>query len=375
MARFTAAAALLVALAATPLHARNDSFSGLVKEFEASTTVVVLMETNPPKTERIVLGDGSEGETARFRVVEVLKGTGLKLGAELELLAPPLKPLGRYWYAQGVNAWPYTVPLDDLQATFIQRLAKLPKKGTERLAFFQEYLQSADEDISFEALFELERASWADVRAFKSSWKREVFLARIKDPKRRPYEKSTCLKLLSVCGTADDVPMLEKMLSAADEESKRVLHGVVTAYVGLRGVEGLDSVDKRFLTDAKTPYADVFQVVRGLRDVSEGSSVIPRERMIRSLRQVLDRSYGDIVVADLGRLEDWDSMDRLVKMFKASEDSSFLRIPVIQFLMACPKPEAKAHLEELKKLDPPAFERAKSFFEVIKAKDKDAKDE
>ena len=44
-------------------------------------------------------------------------------------------------------------------------------------------------------------------------------------------------------------------------------------------------------------------------------------------------------------------MDRLVKLFKnADDDSIWVRVPVINYLRACPLPEAKQHIEELAKI-------------------------
>lgn len=56
-------------------------------------------------------------------------------------------------------------------------------------------------------------------------------------------------------------------------------------------------------------------------------------------------------------------MERLVKLYKESDDdSSWVRVPVIQFLRACPLPMAKTHLDELAKLDPETMKRANTFF-------------
>src|SRR6185312_9659774 len=44
------------------------------------------------------------------------------------------------------------------------------------------------------------------------------------------------------------------------------------------------------------------------------------------------------------------------------EESSWVRVPVINYLRACPLPEAKKHIEELAKLDPETVKRANSFF-------------
>ena len=39
-----------------------------------------------------------------------------------------------------------------------------------------------------------------------------------------------------------------------------------------------------------------------------------------------------------------------------------VRVPVINFLRACPLPEAKERIEELKKIDPESVQRASQFF-------------
>jgi hypothetical protein len=91
---------------------------------------------------------------------------------------------------------------------------------------------------------------------------------------------------------------------------------------------------------------------------------VPRERILEALRHVLDRpQMADLVIPDLARWEDWSQIDRLVRLFKdADEQSSWVRVPVINYLRACPKPEAAAKIEELKKIDPDAVKRADAFF-------------
>jgi hypothetical protein len=71
----------------------------------------------------------------------------------------------------------------------------------------------------------------------------------------------------------------------------------------------------------------------------------------------------DLVIPDLARWEDWSVMDRLVELFKTSDDeSNWVRVPVVNYLRACPLPEAKTKLDELAKLDPETVKRANSFF-------------
>jgi hypothetical protein len=92
--------------------------------------------------------------------------------------------------------------------------------------------------------------------------------------------------------------------------------------------------------------------------------VIPRDRILEGLRHVLDRiQLADLVIPDLARWEDWSQMQRLVTLFKeADEKSSWVRVPVINYLRACPKPEAAQYIKQLEQIDPDAVRRANAFF-------------
>ena len=73
----------------------------------------------------------------------------------------------------------------------------------------------------------------------------------------------------------------------------------------------------------------------------------------------------DLVVPDLSRWEDWESMPRLIALFKeATDENSWVRVPVINYLRKCPLPEAEASIVELEKIDPDAVRRARTFFPV-----------
>lgn len=68
-------------------------------------------------------------------------------------------------------------------------------------------------------------------------------------------------------------------------------------------------------------------------------------------------------------------MDRLVELFKnADEESAWVRVPVVNYLRACPLPEAKERMAELEAIDPDAVKRANSFFPLATAPAAEAED-
>ena len=84
---------------------------------------------------------------------------------------------------------------------------------------------------------------------------------------------------------------------------------------------------------------------------------------------MLDRpQLADLVIPDLARWEDWSVMDRLVELFKnANDESSWVRVPVVNYLRACPLPKAKEQIDELAKIDPDTVKRANTFFPLAGA--------
>ena len=97
-----------------------------------------------------------------------------------------------------------------------------------------------------------------------------------------------------------------------------------------------------------------------LRFLGEESQSVPRDRVLASLRLLLaEPKLADLVIADLARWQDWSVIDRLVELFeKAEADNIFVREPIVNYLRACPLPQAAAAIARLEKIDPEAVRRA-----------------
>jgi len=69
-------------------------------------------------------------------------------------------------------------------------------------------------------------------------------------------------------------------------------------------------------------------------------------------------------------------MDRLVELFRrADEKASWVRQPIARYLMECPLPEAKQHLEELKRVDAESIQRAGSVLALLAGRNRGAKND
>jgi hypothetical protein len=151
-------------------------------------------------------------------------------------------------------------------------------------------------------------------------------------------------------------------LSAEQTEARSGLDALIACYVALKGPEALELVDRLFL-DRKgrdVPFTETYAAVMALRFLGEESDLVPRDRVLASLRLLLEEpKLADLVIADLARWQDWSAVDRLVTLFKeAQADNIFVREPIVNYLRACPLPEAAAAITELEAIDPEAVRRA-----------------
>lgn len=308
----------------------------------------------------------------RFEIVDVLKG-GESLGETraIEVLyfgdAKPGTPF--LIHATNIDglAWGTPVPLTDRSVSYVRQLADLPKSGGERLAFFRQHLEDEDELMGRDSFDEFAKAPYADVKAVKEHLDHDQLVKWIRDEGILTSHRRLYLLMLGVIGRdnpqADDLAMLEETINADPETLKPALDATIGCYLTLKGADGMPLIEDRFLKNKDCPYSDTYSAIMALRFHGQEEQIIPRERVLQGLRYLLDRpELADLIIPDLARWQDWSAMDRLVDLFKnANEKSSWVRVPVIQYLKACPLPKAEGILKELAKIDPDAVRRANFF--------------
>ena len=346
---------------------------------QSQAAVIARLVEPPPPGSLSPRADGPLPK-GRFAVVDVLKGGDLVAeaglspgGREIETIMLEEKPPGTLYLLMGVEppnlVWSSPIGLSDRAVAYIKRLADLPEKGPDRLAFFQEHLEDEDDTLARDAYDEFAIAAYDDVRGLEDRMDPATLLGWIENPKVQPNRRRLYATMLGVCGSAADADRIGRLLSGDDlppelAEARSGLDALIACYVTLKGPEGLDLVDRLFLRrdDAPQdiPFAETYAAVMALRFLGEESELVPRERVLASLRLLLDEpKLADLVIADLARWEDWSAIDRLVTLFKeAQADNIFVREPVVNYLRACPLPEAATALTELEKIDPEAVRRA-----------------
>ena len=300
----------------------------------------------------------------KFEIIEVLKGVEyFKVGDTFRTvsLGTAEKDDCLLVMASGVPKFIWSTPLrlTERSKKYLRQLQGLPT-GSKRLNFFLDYLGDEDEILSRDAYNEFAVAPYADLVSLKSKMNRQRLVECIKNPNVSSRYRKLYFTMLGICGTKEDSRLLENLMSSGDRNSRAGLDALLACYVNLTGEDGLDKIDELFLKNQSAEYADTYSAIKAIRFHDSETNVVPRSRLAESLKHILKRpALADLVIADLAKWEDWSVLLQVCELFvNADEDSSYVRIPVIKYLRACPFPIAKDKIEELKLVDEEAVNSA-----------------
>ena len=343
----------------------------LRQEMAAMDSVVIAISTQ----------DASErdAETGKLmmKVVQVLKGGDLvQVGDELEAIYYGDVTKGRRFMLSGVYPpqlqWS-CLPVTERAETYIGKMNALEDDDLVRLKFYYQFLQDEESMLARDAYDEFAIAHYDAVKKLAPEMDHDQLVKWISDPEMPTDRKRLYLTLLGVCGGKDDLSMLEKMLRSTSKSSKGGLDAMIACYLTLGGESGLGLINELFLANKQASYADTYQAIMAIRFHGTEGDVIPRSALVESLHHVLDRKdLADLVIPDLARWNDWSQINRLVNLFETADpENNWVRVPVVNYLRACPLDSAKEALKKIEKIDPESVRRANTFFSIpVPARDK-----
>src|SRR5947208_9014776 len=169
--------------------------------------------------------------------------------------------------------------------------------------------------------------------------------------------------MLGITGTEKDLPLIEEFMTASDRKAKSGLDALIACYLTRKGEAGWRLIEKLFRANDKADYADTYAAIMAVRFHGSEGGVIDAKKLVKALHPMLQRpELADLVIPDLAKWEDWSVMDKLFELYKSANDkNSWVRVPVVNYLRACPLPKAKDLLNECEKIDPSAVRRANMF--------------
>ncbi len=366
---------LLAAICGTPTMATACPFCNalsqtLRQEMEAMDAVVIATAMQSDATRNRETGQ------ILMKVDVVLKGDQwIKAGTEVKAVYYGEVKEGRRFMLSGVDPndlqWS-CLPITERSEKYIIAVTKLGDDPVERLRFFYDYLEDKDSMLSRDTYDEFAIAPYTAIQKLAPEMDHDQLVQWLQDPELSTNRKRMYLTMLGVCGSKKDLPMLQTMLKSTQKSTRGGLDALIACYLTLAGEEGLPLVNELFLANKKAPYADTYAAIMAIRFHGTEGNVIARSALVESLHHVLDRTdLADLVIPDLARWKDWSQIDRLSKLFvESDEDNNWVRVPVVNYLRACPLPEAAAELKRLEKLDPESIRRANTFFGIpVPAKD------
>lgn len=310
--------------------------------------------------------DDEELPRAKFEIVKVFRGKEVvKTGMKFRALLIGRYPVGEKFFVMGVDppAVKWTTPMkaSDRVLEYLGKLDDLPKKGADRLEFFQDYFEDEESLLAFDAYDEFAKAPYQDLIDLKERMDRPRLLEMIENDITSPTRRRLYFTMLGVCGKVEDAKMLEGLLTSGSRRKMRGLEALIACYLNLKGEAGMELIQREFFEKKDCEFTYTMLAMQALRFHAEETEVVPKERIIAAARIVLDNDEArDLVIPDLARWEDWSVMDKLVKIFKEStDDDSWIRVPIASYLMACPLPVAKKHLKDLEQIDKASIARAR----------------
>lgn len=362
-----------MAIASTSPSARANtcpfcSASGQTMRQEMETMDVVALAS------LVKVSETPTDSLGTFRIDKIIKGDlYAKIGTTVEATyyGPPEST--KTFLIQGVDpksfVWSAPIALTEEAKEYLGKLLTLSEVPVERLAFYQDYFENPDFLLSRDAYDEFAQTPYDEVVKLKPRIKREQLIEWINDPAISVDRKRLYYTLVAICDVKEDAKWMESKIKSVDEKERKALDALAAAYLSLIGSDGLQILVDNYFVNEDSDYVDVYAVVGALRfHATEGKKIEPL-KVADAMAKLLDRpDLADLVIPDLARLEDWRHLEKLMTLFKQAKkpDDWLIRSPVINFMRACPLPEAEVMLAEMEKIDPASVKRAKTHFPIPK---------
>jgi hypothetical protein len=343
----------------------------------------------------------SDAGTTQFEVVEVVQqqaGGKLKSGSKLDLIRYRSGKAGDLFLLLGTLGganieWGSPLEVSQAGYDYMKNSPKPDQPAPKRLGYFLKYLENPDPMISDDAFGEFANASYADVVQLSKEMPREKLRTWLLSSTTSPGRIGLYGMMLGLCGTDEDVALMESKILEPKEEFRLGIDGVMGGYLLLTGDKGLAVLEEKKLKDKKAPFSETYAAMQALRFMWQyGDNKISPDRLRQSMRILLERpELADLVIADLARMKDWSVQNQLIGLYE--EDAyniPSIKRAIVRFTLAAAKDtgikkgdgeattndstaiaavELPAHvvraqecLVELEKRDPKTVHEAKRFF-------------
>lgn len=340
----------------------------LMEQFEKAEAVVGVSWSSARKPTR------DEGGQTTYRIDTVLRdATGkLKVGSDVVIERYRRgKPENQFLLlATRGDGLEWGNPQDSTPA-LLNYLAGVPKsaRGSNRLVYFLNFLESSDDEVAKDAYSELSNAPYAEIANLAPQLPREKLRKWVADPKTAQNRLALYGLMLGLCGREEDGAVLEKRIlePVTRNDFRMGIEGLVGGYLLLTGEKGLAKLEEAKLKDLEAPYSEVSAVMQAMRFLwSRVPDKVSKDRLRAAMRILLARpDMADLVITDLARWRDWSVQDQLAKLYGEGDyNLPSTRRAIIRFMIVSQRDRGDAKGEV-----PVHVKRGREYLDEIRKKD------
>jgi hypothetical protein len=233
-----------------------------------------------------------------------------------------------------------------------QAMALVGVESKRALPFFFRHLDDADPQIATDALMEFARASDADIGEVARTLRPETIRKWLADPKTDESRLGLYAFLLGACGTKEDAAWFQSVLGKPTARMQSAYDGILAGLIQLRPREGWELAEKMLREGKQQPLVRL-AIVRMLRFYMGWKPVESRAAVHRCLSAIV--AHGeliDLAAEDLRRWQMWELTDQVLALYgKKGLDAPIHRRAILRYALTCPKREAKAFVEMVRRKD------------------------
>ena len=174
----------------------------------------------------------------------------------------------------------------------------------------QRILEHVDALIAEDAYLEFGHAPFDDVARSADVLPSARLRAWLFDDKVPPERKGFYGLALGLVGDAEErrqnAEFVRTLIDYPDNDFRAGFDGLLGGYLLLKGTEGLNLIERRFLLEPHARDGDVRHAMTALRFYHEYGHDIPAERLSAAMRLLIIRpEFAAAAITDLARWKDW----------------------------------------------------------------------
>lgn len=336
----------------------------LAERRDSATAVAVGEATGPAQADETGLlaqefvvrqrlrGAVGGGATVRARVAAPVEGTALLLAADLA----------------GRGRWE-AIAADETLLGYVVAAPETKAPAVARLEWFADRLDHPDRRIADDAFAEFGLAPYEAVRAaaaaIDADWVRACVAETTGEQRRRGFCGLVLgIRAATAAQAADarrEIAVLRQAVEMPGSDVRAGFDGLLGGLLVAEGAAAVDFFDRRGLFAADARAGDARHLLAALRFAWEAlAASLPRQVTAAATARLLDNpAVAAEAAVDLARYAAWGEVDRVAALWdRLGRDDPLVRRAVVGYLQACPRPEARAHLDRLRAAEPQAVAEA-----------------